>query len=411
VSEPSAPPTVVQKFGGSSLATPDRIFNVARRIAETRQTVERVVVVVSAMGDTTDELMALARAVNAEPRSRELDMLVSAGETIAAPLVTMALHGLGIEAISLTGFQAGIRTSRVHQKARIVDIVPQRILDELDGGRVVVVAGFQGATEDLDITTLGRGGSDTSAVALAVELGAQECDIFTDVTGVMTADPRVVPSAHVLEMLDYTEMLELAALGARVLHPRAVEIGAAYGMPIRVRSSLEVHPGTLICRSQGMEQRPVVRGIAQETNVAKITVIEAPDRPGVAAAIFEALAAEHINVDTVVQNVSHRGRTDVSFTVAATDLAHAESVVQKAADSIGAEGVQSADDIGKISVVGSGIMGTPGVFARVLSTLAENGINVEMISTGEIRMTCIVARDRVADAARALHAAFELDRA
>ena len=403
--------TVVQKFGGSSLATPERIFNVARRIAETRETHERVVVVVSAMGNTTDELTLLAQAVNKQPRAREMDMLLSAGETIAAPLVAMALQGLGLEAISLTGFQAGIRTSRIYQKARIVDIVPQRVLDELDHGKVVIVAGFQGATEDMDITTLGRGGSDTSAVALAVELAAQECVIFTDVPGVLTADPRIVPKARVLENLDYTEMLELAALGAKVLHPRAVEIGGAYNMPIRVRSSMGSHPGTLICYYHAMEERPVVRGIAQEIDVAKVTVVEVPDRPGAAAAIFEPLAAESINVDTVVQNVSHCGTTDVSFTIAASDLARARPVVQRSADVIGAQEVQSTDDIGKISVVGSGIMGTPGVFARVLSTLAENDINVEMISTGEIRMTCIIARNRVADAARALHSAFELDQA
>jgi len=338
-------------------------------------------------------------------------MLLSAGETVAAPLMAMALHRLDVDAISLTGLQAGIRTSRAHQKARIVDVVPQRIMDELEKGRVVVVAGFQGATEDLDITTLGRGGSDTSAVALAVELGAAECEIFTDVPGVLTADPRVVPTARVLDTVDYSEMLELAALGACVLHARAVEIGQAYEMPIRVRSSFEDQPGTLICYHHAMEDRPVVRGIAQETDVAKVTVVRVPDRPGVAAAIFKPLAEEHINVDIVVQNVSHEGTTDVSFTVAESDLRRARPVVERAAQVVGAEGVQAAADIGKISVVGSGIMGTPGIFARVLETLAANGINVQMISTGEIRMTCIIDRDRVADAAVALHSAFELDRA
>lgn len=401
--------TIVQKFGGTSLATPDKIRSAAERVAGTRSDHDRVVVVVSAMGHTTDELVALAAGVNPSPNSREMDMLLSAGETISAPLMAMALHRLGLEAISLTGFQAGIRTTGAHQKAHIVDVVPQRIVDELNRGRVVVVAGFQGATEDLDITTLGRGGSDTSAVALAVELGAEACEIFTDVPGVLTADPRIVPAATVLTTVDYAEMLELAALGARVLHSRAVEIGEAYALPIRVRSAFDAGSGTLICYHHAMEERPVVRGIAHDVDVAKLTVVRVPDRPGAAAAIFGHLAAEHINVDIVVQNVSHEGTTDVSFTVATVDLTKAIAVVEAAGRLIGAAGVQSADDIGKISVVGSGIMGTPGVFARVLATLAENDINVQMISTGEIRMTCIIARDRVLDAARALHSAFELD--
>lgn len=401
--------TVVQKFGGSSLATAERILAVAARVAATRTRHARIVVVVSAMGDTTDELVSLAHRVSPIPSSREMDMLLSAGETIAAPLMALALHGHGVDALSLSGLQAGIRTSRSHQKARIVDIVPQRVLDELDRGRVVVVAGFQGATEDLDVTTLGRGGSDTSAVALAVELQAAECEIFSDVAGVHTADPRLVPGARILETVEYSEMLELAAQGAKVLHPRAVEIAEAYAMPIRVRSSFSDHAGTLVCYHHGMEDRPVVRGIAHDINVAKVTIEQVPDRPGIAAAIFSPLADEGINVDIVVQNVSHGGTTDVSFTIAETDLPRATPILRRVADSVGGHGIQAAADIAKVSVVGSGILGTPGILARILRTIAAADINIQMISTSEIRVTCIIARDRVQDAVGELHAAFRLD--
>ena len=402
--------TLVQKFGGSSVASPEKILAVAQRIARDRATVDHLVVIVSAMGDTTDELVDLARRISPDPPSREMDMLLSAGETIAAPLVTMALDRLAVDAISLTGLQAGIRTSRSHQKARIVDIVPQRVLDELKRGRVVVVAGFQGATEDLDITTLGRGGSDTSAVALAVELAADQCEIYSDVLGVYTADPRLVPQARVMAGIEYSEMLELAALGAKVLHARAVEIAEAYSMPILVRSTFDDHPGTLICYHHGMEERQAVRGIAHETDVAKVTLVMVPDRPGIAAAIFTPLAEQGINIDTVLQNVSHGGLTDVSFTIAETDLERARPIVERAAKTVGAEGMQATSDIAKVSVVGSGIMGRPGVLARILAALAENDINVQMIATSEIRVTCIIARDRTQDAVRALHRAFELER-
>jgi aspartate kinase len=311
--------------------------------------------------------------------------------------------------VSLTGLQAGIRTSRVHRTARIVDIVPQRILDELDGGRVVVVAGFQGATEELDITTLGRGGSDTSAVALAVAIHADRCEIFTDVTGVHTADPRIVPEARVIPFIAYDEMLEFAAAGARVVHPRAVEIGEAYAMEIRVRSTFDDLPGTIISNNANMEERQKVRGIAHETDVAKVTLLGVPDSPGVAAAIFGPLADEAINVDIIVQNVSHDGTTDMSFTIAETDLRRAQRMLDDLAKSIGAQGFTATADIAKVSVIGTGLR-TPGVVARIFHALAEAGINIEMISSSEIHITCIIDRSRVRDAVSALHQAFELEK-
>jgi aspartate kinase len=399
---------VVQKYGGSSVATPAKLRRVARRVRESLPGTE-VVVVVSAMGKTTDELIALAHSITNDPPSREMDMLLSSGEIITAPLLAMALVAAGTPAVSLTGLQAGIRTSRAHRTARIVDIIPQRILDELGGGRVVVVAGFQGATEELDITTLGRGGSDTSAVALAVALHADRCEIFTDVTGVHTADPRIVPEARVIPVIAYDEMLEFAAAGARVVHPRAVEIGEAYAMEIRVRSTFDDHPGTIISNDTNMEERQKVRGIAHETDVAKITLLGVPDSPGVAAAIFGPLADEAINVDIIVQNVSHDGTTDMSFTIAETDLRRAQRMLDDLARSTGAQGFTATADIAKVSVIGTGLR-TPGVVARIFHALAEAGINIEMISSSEIHITCIIDRARVRDAVSALHQAFELEK-
>ncbi|HSP65824.1 MAG TPA: aspartate kinase [Candidatus Deferrimicrobium sp.] len=400
---------VVQKFGGSSLAGIDRLRAVANRVAQTRRDTDQVVVVVSAMGDTTDELTALAHQLDEDPPSREMDMLLSTGETVTAPLLAMALHARGVDAVSLTGMQAGIRTSGTHRSARITDIVPERIVDQLAAGRVVVVAGFQGASDSLDITTLGRGGSDTTAVALAVALQARECEIFTDVAGIHSADPRVVPDARPVAAIGYDEMLELASAGATVMHPRAVEIGEAYSMPIRVRSAFVDSPGTLIHRLEEMEDRPKVRGIAHDTDVAKVTMLGVPDRPGIAAAVFGPLGAAHINVDIIVQNVSHSGHTDLSFTVAESDLARAQPVLEGVIKDVGAEGFDTDRDIAKVTVVGSGILGTPGVFARMFAALADQSINIRMISTGEIRFTCIIDRDRVEDAVRALHRAFELE--
>ncbi len=399
---------IVQKYGGTSVATPAKLRRVARRVRESLPGTE-VVVVVSAMGETTDELIALAHSITSDPPLREMDMLLSSGEIITAPLLAMALAAAGTPAVSLTGLQAGIRTSRVHRTARIVDIVPQRILDELAGGRVVVVAGFQGATEELDITTLGRGGSDTSAVALAVALHADRCEIFTDVTGVHTADPRIVPEARVIPVIAYDEMLEFAAAGARVVHPRAVEIGEAYAMEIRVRSTFDDHPGTIISNTTNMEERQKVRGIAHETDVAKVTLLGVPDSPGVAAAIFGPLADAAINVDIIVQNVSHDGTTDMSFTIAETDLRRAQRMLDDLARSTGAQGFTATADIAKVSVIGTGLR-TPGVVARIFHALAEAGINIEMISSSEIHITCIIDRARVRDAVSVLHQAFELEK-
>jgi aspartate kinase len=320
----------------------------------------------------------------------------------------MCLQGMGVPAISLTGQQAGIRTGPQHSKARIRDIDPVRIRRALDEGQVAVVAGFQGVTEELEITTLGRGGSDTTAVALAAALDA-DCEIFTDVDGILTADPRVVPEARLLKFIAYEEILELAAVGAKVMHPRAVEIGELYGVRIHVRSSFHQRPGTMIVAEVPMEERNRVRGVAHESDVAKITVMGVPDRPGVAAAIFEPLAEAGISVDVIVQNVSTAGTTDLTFTCAESDLRHAVKLVEKVAGSIGAREVVHAGGVAKVSIVGTGMLGTPGIAARMFRTLAAAKVNIEMISTAEIRITCLVARKDAERAVRALHSAFQLD--
>jgi len=400
---------IVQKFGGSSVASAELIQRVARRIAATHAERGRVVAVVSAMGDSTDELISLAHKVNPAPPSREMDQLLSTGETITAPLLAMALERLGVAAISLTGLQAGIRTSSVHRSARIVDIVPQRIIDELERGRVVVVAGFQGVDEALDITTLGRGGTDTTAVALAVELSAERCEIFTDVAGVYTADPRVEPRARLIPEIAYQEMLEFAAVGAKVMHPRAVEIGETYSMPIVVRSTFEDQPGTLICQHPAMEDRQKIRGIAHDSGVAKVILTRVPDRPGIAAAVFSAIGKAGINVDIIVQNVSHDGFTDLAFTIAEEDLSRSRPVLEEVAREVQAGQLVADTGIATVSVVGTAFLGTPGMSARIFSALSAQGINVEQITTSQIHVTVIIARDRVADAVRALHAEFELE--
>jgi aspartate kinase len=400
---------IVQKYGGTSVGTAARIRRVSRRIASTVKQGHQVVVVVSAMGHTTDRLISLAQSVNPEPPARELDMLVANGETITAPLVAMCLEGMGVAAVSLSGLQAGVRTSAAHSKARIQDIKPVRILEELANGKVVVVAGFQGVTEDFEITTLGRGGSDTTAVALAAALNAESCEIYTDVDGIFTADPRLVRNARKLTHIRYDEMLELAAVGARVMHPRAVEIGELYRVPIHVRSSFTEGVGTMIVAQVPMEERKRVRGIAEETNVAKITVVGVPDRPGVAAAIFEPLGDAGISVDVIVQNIGRSRRTDLTFSVAESDLKAAEKLVKAAARSMGAKKVESAADVAKLSIVGTGMLGTPGIAGRMFRSLADAGINIEMISTSEIRITCLVARDQVQKGVRVLHKTFELD--
>ncbi len=400
---------IVQKYGGTSVGTAARIRRVSRRIAATVKQGHKVVAVVSAMGHTTDRLIALAQSINPDPPPRELDMLVANGETITAPLVAMCLQGMGVPAISLSGLQAGVRTSAHHSKARIQDIKPDRILEALRDGKVVVVAGFQGVTADFEVTTLGRGGSDTTAVALAAALKAESCEIYTDVDGIFTADPRLVKSARKLTHIQYDEMLELAAVGARVMHPRAVEIGELYGVPIHVRSSFHDGVGTMIVAHVPMEERRRVRGIAEESNVAKITVVGVPDRPGIAAAIFEPLGAAGISVDVIVQNIGRSRHTDLTFSVAESDLKAAEKLVKVAAKTIGAKRVSSAAGIAKLSIVGTGMLGMPGIAGRMFRALADAGINIEMISTSEIRITCLVARDQVQKGVRVLHKTFELD--
>jgi len=400
---------IVQKYGGTSVGTAARIRRVSRRIAATVKQGHKVVAVVSAMGHTTDRLIALAQSINPEPPARELDMLVANGETITAPLVAMCLQGIGVPAISLSGLQAGVRTSAHHSRARIQDIKPDRILEILGDGKVAVVAGFQGVTADFEVTTLGRGGSDTTAVALAAALKADMCEIYTDVDGIFTADPRLVKTARKLRHIQYDEMLELAAVGARVVHPRAVEIGELYGVAIHVRSSFHEGVGTMIVAHVPMEDRKRVRGIAEETNVAKITVVGVPDRPGIAAAIFEPLGAAGISVDVIVQNIGRSRRTDLTFSVAQSDLKAAEKLVKAAAKTIGATRVASAGGIAKLSIVGTGMLGTPGIAGRMFRALADAGINIEMISTSEIRITCLVARDQVEKGVRILHKTFDLD--
>lgn len=401
---------VVQKYGGSSVATADKIKNVASRIKRRAGAGDRVVAVVSAMGDTTDELIALAQQITDHPHAREMDVLLSTGETQSSALIVMALHVLGVEAISLSGGQAGMRTDSVHRNARILAIEPQRVREEVDRGRVVIVAGFQGLTEDADIATIGRGGSDTTAVAFAAALGAV-CEIYTDVDGVYTADPRVVPEARKLKDISYEEMLELASKGAKVMAPRAVELGSVYNIPILVASSFKEEPGTLIHGGAEMEGFNRVRGIAHDLDVAKVTVRHVPDRPGVAAEIFEPLAEAHLSVDTIVQNASEEQLTDITFTLAKADLPRALPKVRAVADAVGAREVVADERMGKVSIVGTGIQSAPGYAARMFRTLYEAGINIEVISTSEIRITCIIPEDSVGEAVRALHKAFELEKA
>ncbi|MDD4875714.1 MAG: aspartate kinase [Dehalococcoidales bacterium] len=400
---------VVQKYGGSSVADAIKIKNVAQRIADTRNKGDSVVAVVSAMGDTTDELLELAYQVNKHPSERELDVLLSTGEIVSSTLLAMALKTMGYEAISLSGAQAGIRTDAAFSRARILQVDSKRVVKELDKGNIVIVAGFQGITEDMDITTLGRGGSDTTAVALAISLGAKVCQIYTDVDGVYTADPRLVPDAQKLVEIGYEEMLELASYGAKVMHPRAVELGELFNLPILVASSFNNSSGTLIHGGTSMEVRNKVKSIAYNLDIAKITVVGVPDSPGIATAIFQPLAAAGISVDTIVQNASINNITDLTFTVAKSQLTKAMHLVESIAKSIGARECVSAANLGEVSVVGTGMQNTPGYAAKMFSTLSKQGINIQLITTSEVRITCIIDETKVKDAVRALHLAFELE--
>jgi aspartate kinase len=404
---------VVQKYGGSSVADAERIKRVAERIVATRRSGNDVVVVVSAMGDTTDELIDLAEQIVPVPSGREFDMLLTAGERISMALLAMAINSLGYKAESFTGSQAGVLTTSVHGKARIVNITPGRVRSSVTAGNVAIVAGFQGfSKETMNITTLGRGGSDTTAVALAAALEADVCEIYTDVDGVYTADPRIVPNARRLAKVSYEEMLELAASGAKILHLRSVEYGRRYGVPIHVRSSFSNNPGTIV--SGNMEdlavEDAIISGVAHDRSEVKVTVVGVPDKPGEAAAIFSELAAAEINIDMIVQNISTggTGRTDVSFTLPASDGATALAALNKVRGTVGFEDLLYDDHVGKLSLVGAGMRSHPGVSAKFFTALADAGVNVEMISTSEIRIS-VVCRDTDLDVAvRAVHDAFEL---
>ena len=405
---------IVQKYGGSSLADSEAIVSVALRIGESHDAGHRVVAVVSAMGDTTDDLIQLAHQVAERPDPRELDMLLSTGELVSCTLTAMALEAQGRDAVSLSGAQAGIRTDTTYGRARIAAVDADRIMRELDGGRIVVVAGFQGATDGMDVTTLGRGASDLSAVALAASLSADRCEIYTDVAGIYTADPRLVPDARRMTEIGYEEMLELASYGAK-MNPRSIEFGMVYEVPIVVASSFERTPGTLIHTGVDMnsgvgEIRNRVRGIATDGNVAKISVLGLSDLPGAQARLFEPLADADISVDVIVQNVSVDGATDLTFTVTRTDLPRAMEVVEALSSELGIREVASSSGLGKVSIVGTGMQDAPGYASRMFRALADAGIDIGMITTSEIRITCIVDESSLGAAARALHAAFELDR-
>ena len=403
-------PVIVQKYGGTSVATTERIQAVAERILRAKERGDDVVAVVSAMGDTTDELLAMATAITPAPEPRELDMLLTAGERIAMSLLAIALNARGCRAASYTGSQAGIITDTQHGQAKIVDVRPGRILEALAEGKVVIVAGFQGVSTSQDVTTLGRGGSDTTGVALAAALGADACEIYTDVEGVFTADPRIEPRARKLDRISYEEMLELAASGAKVLQVRSVEYARRNGVRIHVRSSFSDEPGTWVedIPEEDVEQA-LISGVALDTDEAKVTLEEVPDRPGIAAAIFKAVAGEGVNVDMIVQNVSHAGRTDVSFTVPRADLARLEAALDRIVEEIGAPRYATDDGIAKVSLVGAGMKSHPGVAAEMFDALAAEGINIEMISTSSIRISCVIRKEDAERAVRAIHARFGLD--
>jgi aspartate kinase len=402
---------VVQKFGGTSMGSLDRIVNkVAPKVIREKEKGNDVVVVVSAMAGETDRLINLVKSICEEPKERDMDFVVSTGEQVSAGLLSIALNHLGYPAVALSGWQAGIKTDKAFTKARILSIDAEKIKKHLREGKIVVVTGFQGITEEGDITTLGRGGSDTSAVAIAAALKADRCDIYTDVDGVYTADPRIVPDAKKIPVLSYEEMLELASLGAKVLQIRSVEFAMKYKVPLRVRSTFSDDEGTLIKEEDETMERVVVRGIAHNKNEARITVERVPDKPGIAAKIFDALGEANIPVDMIVQNVSVDGFTDISFTVEKNDAAKAERITKKVAEEIGARGVISDDKIAKVSVVGLGMRSHAGVAGKVFETLAKYGINILMISTSEIKISCIIEEKFTELAVRVLHEAFELEK-
>ena len=398
---------VVQKYGGTSVGSAERIKNVAARVTATKAAGNDVIVVVSAMGDTTDELIELLNKVTDNPDPREYDMLLSTGEQVSAALLTMSIHSLGFKAISLTGWQAGIQTEDIPSRARITHIKLDRIQKELNEGKIVVVTGFQGIDSHGDITTIGRGGSDTSAVVIAAALKADVCEIYTDVDGVYTADPRIVKDARKLKYISYDEMLELASLGAQVLHPRSVECAKNYGLVIHLRSSITDVEGTYIKEVSSMEKKDVVSGVAIDVNTAKVGILKVPDKPGIAAKIFKTLGDEKINIDMIIQSIHSSGTmADMAFTVSKQDMKKAVEVAKRVAIEIGAEGVVSDDKVAKVSIVGVGMISKPGVAGTMFDVLAKNGINIEMISTSEIKISCIVKADQAKKAMEVLHKEF-----
>lgn len=399
---------IVQKYGGSSVANPERIKNVARRVVRYRKKRYDLVIVVSALGDTTDELIGLASRISASPPEREIDMLLSTGEQISVALLAMAIHKLGYKAISLTGSQVGIITDASHTKARIVNISQDKIRQELKKGNIVIVAGFQGMTPDRDITTLGRGGSDLTAVALAKILNADECEIYTDVEGVFTTDPRIEPRAKKISRITYDEMLEMASLGAQVMQARSIEVAKKFNVPVHVRSSFSDKPGTIIIGEAGKMEDVVVRGVTLNKNEAKFTICDVPDRPGVAAKIFKELSRGGVNVDMIVQNVSHTRKTDISFTANKADANKTMKLTKNAARRIGAGDVLRDSGIARVAIVGVGMKSHPGVAATMFEALAENKINIEMISTSDISISCIIQKKFAEAAIRALHKKFRL---
>lgn len=397
---------IVKKFGGSSVATPEKIFNIVNRVLRDKQPDDRVVVVVSAMGDTTDDLVSLAKEVTSMPYGREMDRLLSTGEQVTIALMALAFQAKGHAAVSMTGEQAGIATSDTFGKARILDIEPKRVLDALEAGNIVVVAGFQGMTEAGDITTLGRGGSDTTAVALAGAMKADVCEIFTDVEGVYSTDPRVAKEAFKLEEVTYGEMLEMARLGAGVMQPRAVEMGFRYGVPIHVRSTFSNNTGTIIREDYTVESnKHVITGVADDTNTAKVALVGVENKPGIAAKVFKALAEKNVDVDMIVQSIRSVGepKTDLIFTIALDDVVLAREVLKELQQTVDIEAVNIDENMAKVSIIGAGMLGQPGVAAQMFDILSKEGINIEIISTSEISISCLVAQNRVKDAVRVIH--------
>ncbi|MDD6923444.1 MAG: aspartate kinase [Veillonellaceae bacterium] len=406
---------IVKKFGGSSVGSTEKIMNVAKRVLNEKKPGDQIVMVVSAMGDTTDDLIKLAEGINKEPYTypREMDMLLTTGEQISIALLAMAFNTLGQKAVSLTGSMAGMHTNSFHTKGLITDITPERVHEELDKGNIVVVAGFQGTDEHGDPVTLGRGGSDTSAVALAGALKADSCEIFTDVDGVYSADPRIVPSARKMQEITYSEMLEMARLGAGVMQPRSVEMGAYFNIPIHVRSTFTTKPGTMIREDYTMEEKNFdIRGVAHDDKVVKVAVLGIPNTPGIAHDIFSALAEANVDVDMIVQSIRNieKNVTDMVFTVASSDRAVAKPIVDKVAEKLGAVAVLIEDDVAKVSIVGAGMLGNPGIASRMFGALSKAGINIDVISTSEISISCLIKKDVLKEAVNAIHDEFFQDK-